>query len=407
MILPVHLGWTEPQWVAPFGISYFTLILIGYLLDVHWGTIDSPLKNPLKFLTFVGYFPHMTSGPFTRYNDIKDSLFAEVKFQWLNIFNGFQRIIWGLFKVLVISTRLLVVVNTIYDAQSLPLAENHFTGLAIAFAAITNVLYIYMNFSGSIDIILGVSELFGIRLSENFKRPFSATSLSELWRRWHITLGLWVKDYVLYPTLKSDLLDKFRGFCQRKLGKKASKKIPTYVGLFVTWLCVGFWHGGTWKFIFASGIFFFAMIVGGLIFEPVFDKLVRLLRINTSCASWRWFGQARTFCLFSLAVSFGKAESFLNGIALWENFFKIFNLTALFDGSIFNLGLQVKDLFYMSAGLAAVFIVSYLQEQKGSIRLLLSKQNFLFRVGLIAILLVSTFLIGSFDNKIDLMYGNF
>ncbi len=396
-----------PDWVAPLGISYYTLILIGYLLDVRWGTIAEPQKNPFKFITFSGYFPHMTSGPFTRYNDVKDTLFGEVKFHPSTQWRGFQRILWGLFKVIVISTRLSVLVETIYHAQTLPMSENHFTGIAVLIGAMLYILYIYMNFSGSMDIVIGASELFGIPLAENFQRPFSATNLSELWRRWHMTLGFWLKDYVLYPTLKSGWMNKIRSFCKTHLGKKASKDIPTYIGMFISWFCVGFWHGGLWKYIFGSGLFFFIMIVGGLILHPFFKKIIKICRINTECYSWRGFQRVRTFLLFVLAVSFGRAASFHDGFSMWHNLFIDSNIGVLFDGTIFNMGLTGGDLFIALMGLVVVFFVSHLQQKHGDIRTLLTKQNILFQISIVVVLFALVFLIGGMDNSVDLMYGKF
>jgi alginate O-acetyltransferase complex protein AlgI len=399
--------WNLPEFVAPLGISYFTLILIGYLLDVRWGTVPSPQKNPLKMLAFVGYFPHMTSGPFSRYNDVSPTMFGDVKFKFSNIWSGLQRIIWGVFKVLVISTRLSVLVATIYDAQSLPISENHFTGFAIVGGALLYVLNVYMNFSGSMDIIIGVSEMFGIPVAENFQRPFSATSLSGVWRRWHMTLGFWLKDYVLYPTLKSEWMNKIRVYCKTHFGKKAANDIPTYIGMLITWFCVGFWHGGSWKFIFGSGIFFFVMIVGGLILAPSFKRIIKLFRINTDCISWRLFQRLRTFFLFSFSVSFGRAASLTAGLKMWKTSFTTLNTQMFFDGTIFKMGLSQKDLIFAVLGLSLVLLVSHLQEHFGSVRELIAKQNVLFRILVIVLLFAATFLIGGMDNKIDFIYGNF
>jgi D-alanyl-lipoteichoic acid acyltransferase DltB (MBOAT superfamily) len=404
----ISLGWTMPDWIAPLGISYFALILIGYLLDVRWGTIDKPQGNPLKMLLFAGYFPHMTSGPFTRYNDVKDTLLlGDVRYHFGSVYRGVQRIIWGVFKVLIISTRLSVLVDTIYNAQLLPQGENHYAGLPVIVGAMLYVLNVYMNFSGSMDIVIGISEMFGIPLAENFQRPFSATSLSEVWRRWHMTLGFFLKDYVLYPTLKSGWLNKIRIFCKKRFGKKAARDIPTYIGMLITWFCVGFWHGGSWKYICASGLFFFVMIVGGLILSPLFKRIIKMLRINTECFSWRGFQRVRTFCLFSLSVSFGRAASLTVGLKMWQSVFTTVNASFFSYGSLLNLGLTKDDLLFVFAGLAVVFWVSHLQQRYGSVRDLLAEQNIVFRIGVVVVFVFLIVYIGGIDNKIDFIYGNF
>ncbi|MFP3154165.1 hypothetical protein LQZ18_06965 [Lachnospiraceae bacterium ZAX-1] len=402
--------WELPEWVAPFGISYFTLINISYLLDVRWGTIAEPQENPLKMLAFAGYFPHMTSGPFSRYNDMKDKLFGEVSWSLERFQFGLQRFFWGLFKKLVIAERLAAVVGTIYDTKPLPLQEDLYVGLLVLLGAFAYTALLYMDFSGCMDIVIGISEMFGIPLAENFSRPFSATTLSEIWRRWHITLGVWLKDYVLYPTLKSDWLNKIRQSCKNRFGKKAAKDIPTYIGMLIVWFCVGFWHGGTWKFVFSSGLFFFIMIVGGLILKPQLEMMNKTLHINTQCYSWVLFQRTRSFCLFSLAVSFGRRESLFDGFAAWKTLFTQWNPWVLFDDTLFELGLDRKDFDVMAAGLIVVLIVSMLQGKYGSVRQLIAKQNLAFRWMVYLALFFAVLVLGCYGsgyNMADFIYGGF
>ncbi len=367
-IAGIDYGLRLPKWVAPFGISYFTLILIGYLLDVYWGTIETPQKNPLKMILFAGYFPQLTSGPFSRYNDIAGSLFGNASWNLKRVQFGIQRFLWGLFKKLVIAERLAVAVSTIYDSKPLPLQEDTYVGLMVVIGAFVYVAQLYTDFSGCMDIVIGISEMFGIPLAENFCRPFSSTSLSEIWRRWHMTLGFWLKDYVLYPVLKSGWMNRVRKFCKKKWGKSASRDIPTYIGMFITWFCVGFWHGGSWKYIFSSGLFFFVMIVGGLLLQPVFHKLITLLKINTDTWSWVFFQRMRSFCLFSISVSFGRRADLLDGLRAWKTVFTNWNPWVLFDDTIFRLGLDRKDFDVCVVGLIVVLIVSMLQNRYGGVR---------------------------------------
>lgn len=398
---------TLPTWAAPLGISYYTLILIGYILDVRWGTVSVAQKNPLKLIAFSGYFPQIVTGPFTRYNEMAGPLFDGGKFRFSNVWSGAQRILWGLFKVVVISTRLSILVSAIFDAQVLALSDNPYTGIAVPAGAILYVFYVYMNFSGSMDIVIGISETFGIPLAENFLRPFTATNLSEVWRKWHLTLGFWLKDYVLYPVLKSAWMNKIRKFCKDKFGRKASKDIPTYIGMLISWFCVGFWHGGTWKFICGSGLFFFVMIVGGLILKPVFLWLTQALHINTDSLLWRMFQRVRTFLLFAFSVSFGRAESLSVGLHMWRNLFRGLNLSFLSRDVIKGMGLAKTDCLYVAVGLVLVILVSYLQEKHGSVRQWMAKKSVVINILVAILLVVAIFMIGGMDTKIDFMYGNF
>jgi D-alanyl-lipoteichoic acid acyltransferase DltB (MBOAT superfamily) len=258
------------------------------------------------------------------------------------------------------------------------------------------------------DIVIGAAQMFGVELPENFRTPFYATSLSEFWRRWHITLGLWVRDYVLYPALKSRFADAMGRFCREKFGKKWGKRIPTYWGMLITWFCVGFWHGGSWKYICASGLFFFVMIVGGILLDPIFQRLIKLLHVNTAAWSWTLFQRIRTAALFTLSVSFGRASSLGDGLARWKSAF-VYNPWVLADGSLYRLGLDAPDVGVLIFGLLILLGVSKLQ-QSGGVRDRLAKQNLVFRWAVLLALFASVLLFGLYGenyNPADFIYGLF
>jgi D-alanyl-lipoteichoic acid acyltransferase DltB (MBOAT superfamily) len=352
----------------------------------------------------------MTSGPFTRYNDIKDALFGgEVRWSLERLQFGLQRFLWGLFKKLVVAERLAIIVGTIYDTKPLPLQEDIYVGLMVVLGAFAYVALLYMDFSGCMDMVIGVSEMLGIPLAENFRRPFSATSLSEIWRKWHITLGLWLKDYIMYP-LQKTLTARVGGKFKQWFGKKIGKDLVLYFSMLVLWFGVGFWHGGSWKYICASGLFFFVMIVGGMILQPVFDLIVRILRIDTTAYSWTLFGRVRSFCLFAMSVSFGRRESLTDGLRAWKTVFTDWNPWVLVDDTIFRLGLDRKDFDVMVLGLVAVVVVSMLQEHYGSVRQLIAKQNLVFRWIVYLALLFAVLIFGCYGpgyNPADFIYGGF
>lgn len=200
------------QAAAPLGISFYTLSLLGYLFDVYY-EIGKPQKNFLKFALFGFYFPVIISGPILRYRDVEQELYAPHKFDYHKFTYGLQRMLWGFFKKLVIAERLAVVVNTIYGDT------DTYRGFYIAIAAIGFAFQLYADFSGGMDIVIGLSEALGIPLAENFDRPFFSKSIQEFWRRWHITLGAWLKDYLFYPLLRSKAFTKLQTDCKRSSGK--------------------------------------------------------------------------------------------------------------------------------------------------------------------------------------------
>ncbi len=227
------------------GISYYSLIMISYLIDVYRGNVKAE-KNIFKCALFMSYFPILTSGPFVRYENMKNELYNGHEFDYKRLCSGLLRVLWGIFKVLVISLRLEAFINTVYG--NLPNYNGVFTIVAVLFFP----LQLYTNFSGSIDIIMGISEIIGIKLPENFTAPFFSKTLTEFWRNWHITLGGWLRDYIFYPLLKSNFMQKLGKNAKEKFGKEDGKKAPLYLSMLVMWLIIGIWHGGSYTFIIGS-----------------------------------------------------------------------------------------------------------------------------------------------------------
>lgn len=391
-------------WIAPLGMSYYTLMLISYTTNVLWGKAESQ-KNPLKLMLYAGFFLQMVSGPFTCYEKISAQLYEGHKFNLREFQFGLQRLLWGLFKKLVIAERLAIIVTTIYDGE----LEGTWTptGTYIIIGAFAYVFQLYTDFSGCMDIVLGVAQMFGIKLPENFRTPFYSTNLSEFWRRWHITLGLWLKDYMMYPVQKA-LTTKFGKAAKKKFGRVWGKNVILYASMLATWFGIGFWHGGSWKYICASGLFFFVMIVGGLLLEPVFSRLTKLLRIDTEAWSWTLFARLRTACLFTLSVSFGRALSLSDGLKMWSRVFEL-NPWIFVDGSLYRLGLDRLDFWMMIFGLALIYIISQYQ-QKGSVREIVARQNLVFRWVLYLGLFIAVLLFGMYGegyNPADFIYGGF
>lgn len=389
---------------APLAISYYTLMLVSYILDVHWGKTE-PEKNPFKLLLYVSFFPQMTAGPISRYSETAGALWEGHRANYDNLCFGVQRFLWGLFKKLVLAERLGTIVNTIYSGGLQGTWTP--TGTYVWIGAIAYVFQLYTDFSGGMDIVVGTAQLFGVHLPENFNTPFYSTSMSELWRRWHITLGLWLKDYIMFPFLKSNLAAKIRAFCQKHWGKKAAKRIPTYFGTLLVWLYCGFWHGGTYKWVF-WGLSTFTIIVGGMILQPLFDKLRQLLQVNTEAGSWTLFGRLRTFVLFTITVSIQPADSLRAGLKMWKNAF-VYNPWVLVDGSLYKLGLDRLDFWIMIFGLMLLFVVSKYQQQ-GSVREIIAKQNLVFRWALWLGLFATVLLFGMYGEGYDpaeFIYGGF
>ena len=322
--------------ISPLGISYYTLSWIAYLCEAYWGT--GPVqKNPLKFMTFAGFFPLLTSGPIVRYREVGESITSGNRLSYANLTNGALRITWGFMKKLVIADRIAIFVNTVYGNPY------RYPGAFFIIADAFFVIQLYADFSGCIDIALGSAEILGIKLPENFDMPFLSQTLEEFWRKWHITLGAFLRDFVLYPLLKSAPMQAIGRTGKKLFGKKVGKKLPTWIGLMISWFLVGFWHGGGWNYIFGVGIFYGFIIVAGDVLSPFLGWLVKLLRINVEAFSWKAFRVVRTWFFFGFGLSFFRAGNLMDGLRNLKLTFTISNPWIFFTGELYEISTSLSS----------------------------------------------------------------
>lgn len=392
--------------LCPSNISYFGLIVIGYVCDVYWEKI-SLQKNPAKYILFATFFPQITSGPIVTYKNMEQELFIkEHKFSYDKVTRGIERIIWGAFKKLVVAERASVIVNTIYGDYET------YNGLYIPFAAIMFVAQLYADFSGLMDIVVGTGELFDITLPENFNIPFLSRNLSEFWRRWHITLGEWLKDYILFPIYRSNTFKKLDKWCKNKWGKKYAKtfNLPSYISLFISWFIIGLWHGGGWNYIFGVGIYMWFIICISDICKGLFAKVANILHINTECYSYRLFQRIRTFIIYAFGLSFFRADTLTDGFSMWKSAFTQFNPWIFVDKSLLELGLDRIEWEIFFIGIVVIISVSIIQQLKGSVRDTLLRQNFIFRTAVYLVIFLATVVWGYYGAGFDatsFIYGRF
>lgn len=377
------LGWFLPEastlqgvkLVAAFGMGYYTLQVIGYILDCYWETVK-PQKNVLKLFLFTAFFPQLVTGPISRYEQLK-GLYERHRFSYLNVTHGMQRILWGFFKKLVLAERAWIIVNGIWADTAL------YNGLYAWIALLLYPIQMYADFSGCMDIVIGTAEMFGIRLAENFDTPFFSKTSQEFWQRWHMTLGSWAKDYVLYPLLKSRMMLKFGKSLKKKLGKRAGKFIATAAGMLVLWTVMGIWHGEA-KYIIGVSLWYWTVLMLGELAAPLFSKLMEMLCIRTDNFSWRLFRMARTYLIYALGAVFFRAIGIRKAVAfikvLLEAFKKeIWNPWILFDGSILKLGVTHQDLNIIVISVLLLLAVGILRKRHGYARNWMDWQSLPFR----------------------------
>ena len=263
---------------------------------------------------------------------------------------GLRRMIYGYLKKLVISERFAVVVSFVFGNA------NEYSGIGIIAGSFCYAIQLYTDFSGCMDIIMGTALLFGIKLPENFNAPFFSETIQEFWQRWHITLGQWYKDYVMYPLQKTKFIQDFGKKGKRIVGKKYGKKIPFHLSMLVLWILIGIWHGGTSYYFIAS-----AFIPGILLFcsdlcQDIFIKLRNNLRINYDCVSWHWVRRIRTQFLLLFCWIFVNAGSTRQGIKIIARIVNNPYAYSSFSDAISKIGLTSLDALLMSWAIVVLYV---------------------------------------------------
>lgn len=348
------------DFLVPLGVSFYTFSLLGYVIDVYYG-IAKPQKNYLKLMLYGMYFPAVLSGPILKYREHGEQFFTPHRFDYRQVARGLQRMLWGFFKKLVIAERLGTLVDTVYGGYE------RYPGAYIWFATVCYAFQLYTDFSGCMDIVLGMSESLGILLPENFQTPFFSRSVAEYWRRWHITLGVWMKEYVFYPVLRSAFFTDLNKKWKQRFGKKKGKQYATFAAMFLLWFTVGIWHGGDWKFVIGSGLLHWFYIVMEELLAPVCLRLMDRCGINAQGRAVSLLRILRTFFLVCIGDLFFRAATVGDAFAMLGRAVSVWNPSVLFNGALFELGLDRIELLIAGLALLLLFVVSWLQ-QKGSVR---------------------------------------
>lgn len=378
--------------VAPLGLSFFILSAISYVVDIKRGKIQAQ-RNPLKLLLWLGYFPQIIQGPIVRYKDTSEQLYIGNHFEEKNIIFGAQLMLWGYFKKLMIANYANVVVSTIFASKHI--------GFEYVVGIVLYAAQIYCDFSGGIDIISGISQMLGIHLPMNFKRPYFSKSIEEYWRRWHVTLGAWFKDYIFTPLSISSMAGKMAKRTRKIFGPKLGNMLPTYIALIIVWSANGVWHGAGINY-FLYGFYNGILITLGMQFGDKSTAFAdKVLKINRNTFSWELFQMLRTFSLVCFGRILFKADTVGGALLIYKEMFTHFNPWIFFDGTLYSYGLSIRQFHMMMVAIFVLGMVSILQEilqsQGLSLRVKISEQNVLFRCIL--------FLTGLFVVLIFGMYG--
>lgn len=391
--------------LVPLGLSYYTFNSIGYLIDVGRGKYTAE-KHVGKFALFVSFFPSIVQGPLCRFGDVGMQLQQPHKFEYNNIKYGAQLILWGLFKKLVIADRVSAIAATVFSSSF-----TEYSGSQIFFGVLAYSFQIYGDFSGGTDITRGAAQMMGINLPENFARPFFATSMGDFWRRWHMSLGAWMREYVFYPVMLCKPVNGLSKHFRKRYGSYAGKLVPSVAAPMVVFFLIGIWHGLTWQYI-VNGLYNAVLISASVALTPVYEKLTKGLRINTEAFSFRLFQMLRTFVLLCISRIIVKAPSLRDAFRMIKTMFTDVDLDFLFgtNKDIYDFGVGERGMVVVIVAILILLVVGILQERGMKIRETLAKQNLVFRWGIILALIAFVLIFGMYGpnySSSDFIYGRF
>ncbi len=376
-----YLGWTYPikdfDIVLPMGISFYTFQAASYTIDVFYGKYK-PEKNYFKLALFIMFFPQLVAGPIERADRLLGQLFMKHKLELANISQGSKLMLMGYFKKIVIADRASVLVDAIYNSPQ------EYKGLPLVVATLFFTVQIYCDFSGYTDIARGVAKLMGIDLMINFDRPYFSKNIKEFWRRWHISLSSWLRDYIYIP-----------------LGGSRCSLIKKYRNIIITFLASGLWHGANWTFVLWGGLHGLYQVIG--------DLKNKIITIKRDFFVLNIFRVIICFVLVAFAWIFFRANTISDAVYIiknifagWENVSDLQYLYVTFN----NMGLKLFEIVILS--IAILFLIfTEVISFKYDIHKLLNKGPFIFRFVYYYILACFILMMGVFAGGGQFIYFQF
>ena len=351
----------------PLGISFYTFQSSGYLLDVYWKKTDAQ-KNPFQYALFVSFFPQLMQGPIGNFERLMPQLIEPHSFDAQKFLRGLERILSGYAKKIIIADWAGVFADAVWGDL------DRFGGLGLI-AVFFYGIQLYADFSGAMDVVIGIASLFGITLDENFRRPYLAVSMADFWKRWHITLGEWMMNYVFYPLSLSGVMMRFSGWCRKKFGRKQGRVVPIAAADLIVFLLVGIWHGASWKYVvyglLNGGIIAFSELMGG-----TYRNMKKALHISGKEKWYYLFTVFRTFILVNLRWFFDRSDTLRQAFYMIRQSFTRFNPSLILQIPAGSLGTAYVPyaLLTIAIGCAVMVSVGILEERGVDVRAAISEK---------------------------------
>ena len=391
------LGWFGASplgLLLPLGISFYTFQSMGYLIDVYSGKY-APEKNPARFALFVSFFPQLIQGPIGRYDQLSPQLREGHAFDWDNLQRGFLLMIWGLFKKMVIADRALPAVNAVFGAQA-----GTYGGAVTVLGVLLYSLQQYCDFSGGIDLVAGIAQQMGIALAPNFKRPYFAVSLGDFWRRWHISLGAWMRDYVFYPFALTKPVGRLSRAAKARFGTEFARALPAALGNILVFLLVGVWHGATSNYIL-WGLYNGVILAFSALMEPAYKAWNTAHARLAASRPFHVFRVLRTFLIVNIGWYFDRCAHGMDALRMLRTTVCDPRAGQLTHELLKTIGLPRADAKLLLLCTVLLFGVSLVQERGVVLRDWVSRQRMPLRWLVLILGIVSVLIFGVYGSGFD------
>lgn len=394
--------------ILPLGISFYTFQSIGYLVDIYNGKYSAE-KSFFRFLLFVSWFPQLLQGPIGRYDALAHQFEGEHRLNRDLMKRALLLILFGCLKKYAIADLLVDPIARILDG-----AVSEKPGSLLAFGILLYSAQQYADFSGGIDIVTGISAMFGITLAPNFRQPYFATSLGDFWRRWHISLGAFMRDYIFYPLALTKPMMNLGKKAGEKYGKHLGRVLPACIANIVVFIVVGVWHGPQLHYLL-WGLYNGIIIAVSDLLAPCFTGLARKLRVNTQTGAFHVFRILRTFFIVNIGWYFDRIEDVaasFTALRLSFTSFRAGEFLFAVKNTLFNSGtgkpLYTAGSFLVaSVSLIVVFLVSTMREKEKDPVQVLEKSALRHAVCVTAMLFLTLMSFMFVQNAGGFLYANF
>ncbi len=372
----IELNMPQVDVLLPVGISFYTFQALSYTIDVYRGEVKAE-RNFFRYALFVSFFPQLVAGPIERSKNLLHQLRDPLPFSVHSAFDGILLMLWGFFLKIVVADRIAVFVDTVYGEPET------YGGAFLIVATMLFAVQIYCDFAGYSTIAMGAAQILGIKLTENFDAPYISVSVADFWRRWHISLTSWFRDYLYIP-----------------LGGSRKGTVRKYINKMIVFLVSGLWHGASFSFVVWGGLNGLYQVIGEILM-PVRTRIVRLLHVNSDSLGARLIRAIVTFVLVDFAWIFFRANHMHEAVVVIRQIVTNHNPGALFTEAVYECGLDSRNFRFMIFAIAVLFVTDLCKRRGIVIRDIIAKQDIWCKCAFVALSVLFILTFGKYGPAYD------